>query len=161
MHPFSISAGGICFREGKVLLVKIEYGANRGMWMLPGGQVEVGETIEDAAVRELREETGLESEIIRLVGVRSGKQQRAGGIQSSLYVVFEMMSMSAIFKMEDNEIADIKYWDIPEAVESDQVVELSKEMIKAAWNTRNGLYRGEQIHTKNRYLEYNYYVPNL
>jgi hypothetical protein len=70
-----------------------------------------------------------------------------------------MKPTSGILNGDENEIGELKYWDILEAVESDYVVELSKGMIKAAWNTSNGLYRGEDVITKNKYLEYNYYIP--
>ncbi len=54
------------FREGDVLLVKRRDEPSRGLWSPPGGSLELGETVEQAAVRETREETGL---IVRPTGV--------------------------------------------------------------------------------------------
>lgn len=57
--------------EGGVVLIRRGTDPYEGMWALPGGFVEVGETVEDAAVREAKEETNLDVELERLVGVYS------------------------------------------------------------------------------------------
>lgn len=57
--------------RGGVVLVKRKNEPYRGKWAMPGGFVEYGEMVEKAAVREAKEETGLEIKLDRLVGVYS------------------------------------------------------------------------------------------
>ena len=59
------------FDSGEVVLIKRKYDPYKGYWALPGGMVEIGETVEQAAIREVREETGLDISISHLVGVYS------------------------------------------------------------------------------------------
>lgn len=54
--------------EGRLLLIRRAHAPSAGLWSLPGGRVEPGESAQDAVVREVAEETGLEVDIIREIG---------------------------------------------------------------------------------------------
>jgi 8-oxo-dGTP diphosphatase len=62
----------VCLRAGEVLLVRRGKPPRQGEWSLPGGRLEWGERLEAAALRELREETGVEAEILGLAAVVDG-----------------------------------------------------------------------------------------
>ena len=58
----------ICIKKNEILLVKRAFAPAKGEWSLPGGFIELGETPEDAAKRELKEETNLNGEVVKLLG---------------------------------------------------------------------------------------------
>ena len=66
-----LTADGAIIKEGKILLIERKNEPFKGKWALPGGFVEYGEKVEDAVVREVSEETGLDTKIIDIVGVYS------------------------------------------------------------------------------------------
>ena len=78
----TLGAAAVVVDQGKVLLIKRR---DVEVWALPGGAVESGESLAQAAVREVREETGLEIELTRLVGVYSRPNWRAGGDHGVLF----------------------------------------------------------------------------
>src|ERR1700689_4375459 len=57
-----LAVSAAIFREGRVLIVRRARPPAHGLYTLPGGGVELGETLEEAVAREVREETGLEVE---------------------------------------------------------------------------------------------------
>jgi len=61
----------VILKENSVVLIKRKKDPFKGMWAIPGGFVEWGETVEEAAIREAKEETGLDVEIEKLLGVYS------------------------------------------------------------------------------------------
>ena len=61
----TLAASAACFRDGKVLIAKR---IKPSIWSLPGGRVEPGETLAEAAIRELFEETGVVAEALGLAG---------------------------------------------------------------------------------------------
>jgi len=70
---FRIAVSALIFEEGRVLLA---YRRDIDWWNLPGGGMEVGETVDEALCREVAEETGLEIEVEQLVGVYSKPQKQ-------------------------------------------------------------------------------------
>jgi 8-oxo-dGTP diphosphatase len=68
----ALTVDAVWLRRGRVLLVRRGRPPFRGFWALPGGFVELSETVEEALVRELKEETGLSGHPVGLVGVYSG-----------------------------------------------------------------------------------------
>lgn len=55
----SVAVGAIVVYDGKILLVKRNKAPHKDLWAIPGGSVKLGETLQEAAEREIREETGL------------------------------------------------------------------------------------------------------
>lgn len=75
------------FRDGKVLLAQRGAKLGHGLWTLPGGRVEPGETLADAAVRELMEEVGVECAVIGVAGALDIIHHDADGVLTTHFVV--------------------------------------------------------------------------
>lgn len=75
--------------KGRVLLIRRKHPPFQGAYALPGGFVEVGETVEDACRRELLEETGVKAGRLRLVGVYSDpKRDPRGHTCSAVFLAY-------------------------------------------------------------------------
>jgi 8-oxo-dGTP diphosphatase len=66
------TVGVICFRGDEVLIIKRGKPPRHGDWSIPGGRLEWNEPVKACALRELKEETGVEAELLGLVDVLDG-----------------------------------------------------------------------------------------
>ena len=64
-----IGVGILLIRNNHLLLVKRKYNPDAGYWSIPGGHLDLGEKVQDAAIREAYEETGFKTEITKLAGI--------------------------------------------------------------------------------------------
>lgn len=72
------AAGAIVRKNGKYLVLRRAINPAKGEWELPGGFIKSGETAEETVVREVQEETGLTTKIIRCLGTTSGQYGDTG-----------------------------------------------------------------------------------
>jgi ADP-ribose pyrophosphatase YjhB (NUDIX family) len=82
--------GGVVVHDGRVLLVRRGKPPLFGRWVVPGGTVELGERLESALVREIREETGLEVTPVAFLAA-FGRILGAGGEIGYHYVILDYL----------------------------------------------------------------------
>ncbi len=100
-------------KKERLLLVKRSVEPKKGFWCLPGGFVELGETPEKAALRELKEETGLSGKIDMLLGVTSNESVQ---YQTVLIIGYLVKNYKGnLFAGDDAEDAGFFHYDrLPE-----------------------------------------------
>lgn len=105
-----VVAGVVILKGSKVLLVQEAYKKVRGQWNLPGGRVDKGETLERAAIREAKEEVGLD--------VKLGKHLRVihQNPQEPVLHAFLAKSYSGNIKIDPEEMLDAKWFDVGEVL---------------------------------------------
>jgi len=89
-------------RGDRILLVRQSYG--RQYWSLPGGVMEQGESVEEAAIREVKEEAGLDVRLRRLVGLYTNPEENA------LVVTFEGEIIGGTLRPGAEEILDCAFF---------------------------------------------------
>ena len=121
-----VGVGAVVVHEGRVLLIRRGKEPLRGRWLVPGGTVEWGETLEEAVVRELEEETGLVVRPRELLAVLD-RIHRAGDPEGGVahhYVIVDYLcdwisgTLRAGSDAEEAAwvaVADLARYDVPEA----------------------------------------------
>jgi ADP-ribose pyrophosphatase YjhB (NUDIX family) len=128
-----VGVGAIVLHEGRVLLVRRGRAPALGLWSVPGGLVELGETSVDAARREVEEETGLDVRIAGLVGVLDRVTRDADGRVRYHWVLVDYLAypQSNDTITAGSDAAEVRWVTIDE-VERLPITEGLAEMIKRA-----------------------------
>ncbi len=94
--------------KGQIVLVKRRHPPFTDYWALPGGSIEYGETVEQTALREAEEETGLKVRVERLVGVYSDPERDPRGHVISIAVIAKQIGGELI---AGEETKGVKFFD--------------------------------------------------
>lgn len=87
------AVGVVCVRGDEVLLIRRGTPPKQGEWSIPGGRIEPGEPARVAALRELKEETGVDAELIGLIDVVDAVfQNRSGDLITRHYVLIDFVA---------------------------------------------------------------------
>ncbi len=119
---WDIGVTGAVVRDGRVLFVRRNYEPNKGTWTLPGGYAEHTETLDEAVIRELREETSLEAAVKGVVGVRTRWGEQGGGV----LVIFRCEIVSGEPHADEYEISAAEFFDADQIAQLEPVFPLSR-----------------------------------
>ncbi|MBX6341098.1 MAG: NUDIX domain-containing protein [Thermomicrobiaceae bacterium] len=114
--------GGVVVRGEAVLLVRMTYGPSRGRYMLPGGLVDPGETLDAAVAREVLEETGVAARPVGIVGVRS----RHDGPHTDTYVLWRLDYLEGEPRPDGRENDDARFFTLAELEAREDVTYLAR-----------------------------------
>lgn len=120
--PPVVSVGGVVVRDGRVLLVRLTYGGQAGRYIFPGGRVDPGETLDEAVVREVREETGVEASVEGLIGVRT----RRDGLRNDTYALFLLRWQAGEPAPDGRECDDARLFGPAELAATEAVTPLTR-----------------------------------
>ncbi len=105
------------FPDSRILLVKRGTVPFKGYWALPGGKVDAEETVEQAVVREVKEETGLDIEIMRQIGEYREKGVQGGIEYDYQPACFLVKPVGGSIRRQEKEIEEIKLFRLDEIPE--------------------------------------------
>lgn len=115
-----VVAGVILKKEGKYLLLQEKKLQAYGLWNFPAGRVDVGESIEEAAIREAKEESGYDVELVRELKIFHTK---AADVVKH---IFEAKIIGGELEFPTDEILDARWFTL------DEIIEM-KDQLRSDW----------------------------
>ncbi len=128
-----VAVGAAVFKDGKVLLVKRGNPPSEGVWAIPGGRVKLGETLKEAAEREIMEECGI---VIRagepVFSFESIRHDPGGGIRFH-YVIIDLAAdyVGGVPSAGDDAL-DAR-WVAPDELPDMNVIEITRDFLKRSF----------------------------
>src|SRR6516164_6530923 len=128
-----LAVSAAIFRDGRVLIVRRGRPPAHGLYTLPGGGVELGETLEQAVVREVREETGLAVAPLALVGFREAIGRDTAGRIERHFVILPFAARWIAGEIALNEELAEARWLVPSELDGLKTTEGLAEVVRAAY----------------------------
>ena len=128
-HPI-VGVGAIIIRNGRILIVKRKSEPGKGKWSVPGGLVELGETVGQAVVREVKEECGLDVEVDSLIDVVDSLTKDERGDIKYHFVILDFFVKLKGGKLKPGDDAEEVKWVPLKEVEKYDLTKTFREFLK-------------------------------
>jgi mutator protein MutT len=105
-----VFAGGCIFNDKGEVLLQRRGDSNK--WGFPGGAIEIGETPQEAAIREAKEETGLDVEVGDIIGIYTDSDMKYpnGDKAHSICIGFKLQAVGGELRCDNEETLELKYF---------------------------------------------------
>jgi 8-oxo-dGTP diphosphatase len=133
-----VGVGAVIIEDGRVLLVKRGHPPLVGEWSIPGGVLELGETVRQAAVREAREETCLTVETADLLGVYDRVLRDDNGHTLYHFVLVDFRCRRVGGEAQAADDADEVRWFTPDEARELPLAEDTAEVIRLGFDRAGG-----------------------
>lgn len=130
---FSLGVGGVLWHNDKVLLVQRAHNPGKGMWTIPGGYVDQGESIGEAIIREIQEETGINAKPLSIIALRDRPDER-----HDTYIIFLMEFLGGALQAQPKEVSNLGFFTLEEC-HSLPIAALTLGALKASHSVSQGL----------------------
>lgn len=126
-----VGVGAITLHEGRVLLVKRGVEPSRGLWAIPGGTLELGETLKDCAAREILEETGITIKVGDCIYVFDFLERDDSGKIKFHFVIVDFAGEYVAGDPKGADDADEARWFMPEELKDVPVAKNTLQALKS------------------------------
>ncbi|MDE5588363.1 MAG: NUDIX hydrolase [Acetatifactor sp.] len=147
---YNFSVGCIVRKENQVLLVRHTYGGANGKLLIPGGFCCENELPEEAAVREVFEETSITAEVRRMAGIRCDRR--------TWYILLEMDYVDGIPTSDMHENSEVVFCEISEALTRSDCTEMTKVALRKILNDSGDYFYSDIEYKKHKGDNYTLYI---
>ena len=129
-----VGVGAVILDQGRVALVKRRFPPLAGEWSIPGGRLEIGETLREGIIREVREETGLTVEPAELLGVYDRLLRDEAGRILYHYVLIDFLCRRLAGELQAGGDADDARWFSRQEIAEILLVEDTAEVVRLGFD---------------------------
>ncbi|WP_339061250.1 NUDIX domain-containing protein [Tepidibacillus marianensis] len=137
-----LGVAGLVVKDDKILTVKKSYSKTKGLWTFPGGFVQPGETLDEAVLRELKEETQIDANIVGIIGARTGVLRT--GVGDHL-ILFYLEYVSGVPHPQQGEIDEVRFMTKEELLQDPNTNEFMLETLQKFNPKRKRLEKLEKM----------------
>lgn len=147
---YHFSIGCIVRKENQILLVRHTYGGAKGKLLIPGGFCQENELPEEAAVREVFEETSIRAEVRRMAAIRCERH--------TWYMLLEMDYTDGVPTSDGDENSEALFCDISEALTRSDCTEITKVVLRKTLLDSADYFYPDMDYKKHKGDNYSLYI---